>query len=338
MNNTENLRESIRDGVATWVSEHSVQNNSVAAFISKYRRYMPACRCIGLVVVRTSENTEVKSATRPIIPDHQLPHFISFSPVLRVSQVSDEWNVMTYESTAIFYVSCFLYMSVSVAFSRGKPFRTPIYRNYAFLLSLLVLVAFTVFLMYWPPLPLSNFMMDRVIPDHNFLSVLLALATIHFVASVSFEMLVIEQPAVWKVLRRSRCFRRMKRTPVKRYKTLIRMFGKDKNGFDPLDRSPLPVYHPTKLVTGQVFVSEVRPESVRTCVWVALASPVTSASLVPTLPCCCYDVTDARFLLFVSFSTFFETSLIQQRCWQQQCFEIKNQHLNSVQLAGSIPV
>jgi len=173
---------------------------------------------------------------------------------------------MTYETTAIFYVSCFLYMSFSVAFSRGKPFRTPIHRNYAFLLSLLVLVALTVFLMYWAPLPLSNFMLDRVIPDQYFLSVILALATIHFVASVSFEMLVIEQPAVWEVLRRSRCFRRMKRTPVKRYKTLIRMFGKDKNGFDSLDRSPLLINHLTKLMIGQVFVSEVRPESVRTCV------------------------------------------------------------------------
>jgi len=38
-NNTENLYKSIRAEVATWVSEHSVQKTSVAAFMGKCCRY-----------------------------------------------------------------------------------------------------------------------------------------------------------------------------------------------------------------------------------------------------------------------------------------------------------
>uniref|UniRef100_H2YT63 Cation-transporting ATPase n=1 Tax=Ciona savignyi TaxID=51511 RepID=H2YT63_CIOSA len=55
-------------------------------------------------------------------------------------------QVMTYDTSALFYFSCFLYMSASVAFSRGFPYRTPIYKNYLFIGSLLFLVAFTLFL------------------------------------------------------------------------------------------------------------------------------------------------------------------------------------------------
>uniref|UniRef100_H2YT62 Cation-transporting ATPase n=1 Tax=Ciona savignyi TaxID=51511 RepID=H2YT62_CIOSA len=64
------------------------------------------------------------------------------------SWVDDPHEVMTYDTSALFYFSCFLYMSASVAFSRGFPYRTPIYKNYLFIGSLLFLVAFTLFLIF----------------------------------------------------------------------------------------------------------------------------------------------------------------------------------------------
>uniref|UniRef100_H2YT60 Cation-transporting ATPase n=1 Tax=Ciona savignyi TaxID=51511 RepID=H2YT60_CIOSA len=64
-------------------------------------------------------------------------------------------TVMTYDTSALFYFSCFLYMSASVAFSRGFPYRTPIYKNYLFIGSLLFLVAFTLFLIFGAPTELN---------------------------------------------------------------------------------------------------------------------------------------------------------------------------------------
>lgn len=42
---------------------------------------------------------------------------------------ADEHNIRNYENTTLFFISCFQYLSVAVAFSKGKPFRQPCYKN-----------------------------------------------------------------------------------------------------------------------------------------------------------------------------------------------------------------
>ncbi|KAM4770721.1 polyamine-transporting ATPase 13A3 isoform 2-T2 [Rhinophrynus dorsalis] len=62
----------------------------------------------------------------------------------------DEHNIENYENTTLFYVSCFQYLIVAVAFSKGKPFRQPSYKNILFVLSVLALYALILFFMLYP--------------------------------------------------------------------------------------------------------------------------------------------------------------------------------------------
>jgi cation-transporting ATPase 13A3/4/5 len=48
--------------------------------------------------------------------------------------------VMNYEDTVLFIVSIWQYLVVVIAFSVAKPFRKPIYSNYPFLVSIIMMV------------------------------------------------------------------------------------------------------------------------------------------------------------------------------------------------------
>ncbi|XP_053168236.1 polyamine-transporting ATPase 13A3 isoform X4 [Hemicordylus capensis] len=63
---------------------------------------------------------------------------------------ADEHNIRNYENTTLFFLSCFQYLIVAVAFSKGKPFRQPCYRNYLFVTSVTVLCAFMLSIMLHP--------------------------------------------------------------------------------------------------------------------------------------------------------------------------------------------
>ena len=115
-------------------------------------------------------------------------------------QVDDEFNILTYVTSSLFIVSSFLYMSVSVAFSRGKPFRTSIFKNYFFIGSLLLLIGFNTFLLF-APTSVADFMMIRIIPGTEFKLILLGVAGGHFITCVFFEMAVVEQSALWGAVR-----------------------------------------------------------------------------------------------------------------------------------------
>ena len=41
----------------------------------------------------------------------------------------DKHNIENYENTTVFFISSFQYLIVAIAFSKGKPFRQPCYKN-----------------------------------------------------------------------------------------------------------------------------------------------------------------------------------------------------------------
>lgn len=124
----------------------------------------------------------------------------------------------TYETTTLLYVSAFMYLSVSVAFSHGKPFRTAIYKNKWFLASLLLLAGFTIFMMFSAPLEFNEFMEQWRIPDLDFLLLLCGIAAVHFIMSLFIEYFLIENTYIWSKIK-SLC---AKKTHRKQYKNIER--------------------------------------------------------------------------------------------------------------------
>ncbi|XP_048398845.1 polyamine-transporting ATPase 13A3-like isoform X3 [Stegostoma tigrinum] len=59
----------------------------------------------------------------------------------------DEKNIKNYENITVFFISCFQYLIVAIVFSKGKPFRQPSYKNYPFVVTLILLYAFIFFIM-----------------------------------------------------------------------------------------------------------------------------------------------------------------------------------------------
>ncbi|XP_008581952.1 PREDICTED: probable cation-transporting ATPase 13A3 [Galeopterus variegatus] len=62
----------------------------------------------------------------------------------------DTHNIQNFENTTVFFISSFQYLIVAIAFSKGKPFRQPCYKNYFFVVSMIVLYVFILFIMLHP--------------------------------------------------------------------------------------------------------------------------------------------------------------------------------------------
>ncbi|XP_075363280.1 polyamine-transporting ATPase 13A3 isoform X3 [Mycteria americana] len=62
----------------------------------------------------------------------------------------DEHYIKNYENTTLFFISSFQYLIVAIVFSKGKPFRQPCYKNFWFVISVIVLYVFIFFIMLHP--------------------------------------------------------------------------------------------------------------------------------------------------------------------------------------------
>ncbi len=101
--------------------------------------------------------------------------------------------VVCWETTTIFSVSSFQYLILAAAFSRGLPFRSPLYTNGPFLTALVTLVAFTTVLALYPGSGLAAFFQlkfDPQMPRLPFHLSLLAFAFIHMVLAFAIEAFV----------------------------------------------------------------------------------------------------------------------------------------------------
>jgi len=71
-------------------------------------------------------------------------------------------NSKTMDSTAVFLVSTFQYVSMAFVYSKGPPFRKSIINNWKFLLSLIVLTATNAWLTVIPVKPVLDWMDVRI--------------------------------------------------------------------------------------------------------------------------------------------------------------------------------
>ena len=94
---------------------------------------------------------------------------------------------MDYDTTVIFTVSCFQYLTLATVFSKGRPYRQPFYSNIFFFISLLALGSFTV-LIYLNPLPeLGEFFGLKIPDDLYFLLMTLLIVVLNTTGNVALE-------------------------------------------------------------------------------------------------------------------------------------------------------
>ena len=137
-------------------------------------------------------------------------------------QVNTYKGSMTYQTSALFILSCFIYINTSLAFNRGAPFCSPIYKNKLFVLNVLFLYAFTICLiMYLAPMELLNFMSIRVIPDIYFMTFILGLSVAHCVISILFDHVVVESSSLKQIIKKLKYFCFSNAYNGRKYKEII---------------------------------------------------------------------------------------------------------------------
>ena len=108
---------------------------------------------------------------------------------------------MTYHGSNLLFLSAFMYLFSSLAYSRSHPFRTRIFKNKLFFTCQTLLLACNLVLLFSPPRFLVDLIEFRVIPDLSYKMVVCGIALFYLAVVVAFEVFVVEEPRVWNYLR-----------------------------------------------------------------------------------------------------------------------------------------
>ncbi|XP_060098855.1 probable cation-transporting ATPase 13A4 [Heteronotia binoei] len=115
----------------------------------------------------------------------------------------EEESYRSYENTTVWLLSTINCLLVAVVFSKGKPFRQPVHKNYVFVLTLVVQLAVCLFFLF-ANLDELYARMELVCTPLMWRIALLVMLTVTFAVSFAVEEVVIENRALWGLLKR--CF------------------------------------------------------------------------------------------------------------------------------------
>ncbi|XP_071502237.1 polyamine-transporting ATPase 13A3-like [Diadema antillarum] len=138
------------------------------------------------------------------------------------------------EATTVFLVSNFQYIIVAFIFSKGPPFRKPIYTNYLFTASLIILAGFSIFLMF--PVKAIYDKFELVSLDLLFRGIILALVLAHFLAAILLENFLADTRAVKNYATCRKC---RKGAKVTKHEVLIRELNSD-SSWPPINSTTSP--------------------------------------------------------------------------------------------------
>ncbi|XP_076451738.1 polyamine-transporting ATPase 13A3-like isoform X2 [Babylonia areolata] len=122
----------------------------------------------------------------------------------------------TWESTIIFLSSSFMYIAVAVSFSKGPPFRKPIYTNVPFLVSIILLYALSAFMLLLPLEPVENFIDMKPLHtvDFTFRLTIFCISTSFLIVSGLVEWLFVDSGLM------KFCYRAVQHKERSRYKVI----------------------------------------------------------------------------------------------------------------------
>ncbi|XP_046747691.1 polyamine-transporting ATPase 13A3-like [Diprion similis] len=105
---------------------------------------------------------------------------------------SEKVGYTCYQNYSVFCVSMFQYITMAVVFSRGRPYRKPIYTNTAFTMSILLLIGICVYITLYPANWVVSALQLILPPDYKWRFGILVLACANFFVCLFFESFVIE--------------------------------------------------------------------------------------------------------------------------------------------------
>ncbi|TIB92882.1 hypothetical protein E3Q19_01771 [Wallemia mellicola] len=98
----------------------------------------------------------------------------------------DKLETRNYENSAVFIVSCFQYVLVALVFSVGPPYRQPLYTNILFLITLVVLFACAIIILFLPSGAVFDILELMEFPWSYHLKIL-GVVIVNVIASLTFE-------------------------------------------------------------------------------------------------------------------------------------------------------
>jgi cation-transporting ATPase 13A2 len=97
-----------------------------------------------------------------------------------------------YENYAVYSVSMFQYIIMAVVFSKGRPYRKPIYTNYIFLFAIFVMIAICAYVTVDPATWIVDSLELVMPPLYDGRVAILVMAVVNFAVSVIMEEVIVE--------------------------------------------------------------------------------------------------------------------------------------------------
>ncbi|XP_073929596.1 polyamine-transporting ATPase 13A3 isoform X4 [Castor canadensis] len=111
---------------------------------------------------------------------------------------TDKHSIQNCENTTVFFISSFQYLIVAIAFSKGKPFRQPCYKNYFFVVSVIILYVFILFIMLHPVASVDQVLQIVCVP-HEWRITMLVIVLVNAFVSVMVESFFLDT-VLWKIV------------------------------------------------------------------------------------------------------------------------------------------
>ncbi|RTG80742.1 uncharacterized protein DC041_0008028 [Schistosoma bovis] len=198
----------------------------------------------------------------------------------------------TYESTSVFIVSTYQYITLAIAFSKGAPYRKSFLTNYAFVLNILMCFALSLYLTTYPANWIVELLQLVRIPSIWFILILHSMVLANFMASYIVESIVDGVSFRRRIRRIGRALfpRRVER---KAYERIREEIDRSAGVWPPLLRSASLQALPRDLFTDENLDVTTRPRSRRLSSAVSNDTDVDVASVQS-------EITDRRQLPFSS--------------------------------------
>lgn len=124
-----------------------------------------------------------------VIAYHVVRQFSWFTPFVPTSNT----RYTCYENYSVYCISMFQYITMAIIFSRGKPYRRPIYTNGAFISSIFLLTLICAYITVYPAQWIVNALQLILPPDYDWRLIILVLAVANFLICFFVESIIIER-------------------------------------------------------------------------------------------------------------------------------------------------